>query len=791
MRYKPPTESDFTPLIALFNARRYAELEDKIQVLLVEHPNAAFAWQLLGGALQMQGKDALAAFQKVVSLSPNDAVANFNLGVAYKSAGQLELAAASYRHTLKLRPNYIEALSNLGGVLHDLTQLDEAVICYQKCIHLRPNYPDAYYNLGNVYRDLKQLHQAAQSYQQAVKIKPNFTGAYCNLGCVLKELGDLNEAVVHFQHAIATDPMFVEAHRNLAGLFRELGQFEEAVRCYQNALEIQPDSAEVLSHLALAYYDLKQFDQAIALCEHALTLDSHHADAHNNLGLSYKAIGQLDRAISCYQRAIGCNPNIALSYSNLGNALKDVGQYENAITNYLYAISLKPDFAEAHNNLGIALSSLGEHHQARISYRRALDIKPHYFEAHSNLLMAATYTLQSPADYLDEALRFGKNVAGKTPSRYAAWQCNPQPPKLRVGVVSADLHSHPVGYFLESLLAQLDSARIELIAYTNNPINDDLTARIKPYFSAWKSVFALNDQAAAQLIHEDGIHVLLDLSGHTAHNRLPLFAWKPAPVQVTWLGYFASTGVAGMDYLLADATGVPESQRANFSEQIWYLPDTRLCFTPPDTDLPVAALPGLTNGFVTFGCLQNLAKINDDVLITWGRILAALPHARLRLASKQLNDPTVVAQLQQRLQQYGISPARVSMHGPVSRAAYLAAYAEVDVLLDTFPFPGGTTTCEALWMGVPTLTLAGETLLARQGASLLTAAGLQDWIAASEEAYVAKAVHFAGDLPKLATLRANLREQVRISPLFDAPRFAKHFEEALWGMWQAHDRLLK
>ncbi len=749
--------AELNQLGMLLNSQQFTVLEVRASGLLEHYPNEAGLWKFLAMSLQMQGKDGLTAFQKTADLLPNDAGVQMNLGNALQDAGQLDEAVQSYQRALAIKPTFAEAHNNLGATFATLGQLEESVASYRRAVQIKPDFAAAHNGLGGVLRDLGQLDEAVASYRRAIKVQPNYAEAHNNLGVTLRDLGQFDQAMMSYRQVLKIQPDYAAVHSNLGVVLRDLGRLEDAISSFHQALAIQPDDAQTLNNLGLALYDLDKFGEATA----------------------------------SYKRALSINPDYTEALNNWGLMLYATNQHYDAIANYRKALTIDHNFAEAHNNLGIALSSLGEHHQARISYRRALDIKPHYFEAHSNLLMAATYTLQSPADYLDEALRFGKNVAGKTPSRYAAWQCNPQPPKLRVGVVSADLHSHPVGYFLESLLAQLDSARIELIAYTNNPINDDLTARIKPYFSAWKSVFALNDQAAAQLIHEDGIHVLLDLSGHTAHNRLPLFAWKPAPVQVTWLGYFASTGVAGMDYLLADATGVPESQRANFSEQIWYLPDTRLCFTPPDTDLPVAALPGLTNGFVTFGCLQNLAKINDDVLITWGRILAALPHARLRLASKQLNDPTVVAQLQQRLQQYGISPARVSMHGPVSRAAYLAAYAEVDVLLDTFPFPGGTTTCEALWMGVPTLTLAGETLLARQGASLLTAAGLQDWIAASEEAYVAKAVHFAGDLPKLATLRANLREQVRISPLFDAPRFAKHFEEALWGMWQAHDRLLK
>ena len=241
-----------------------------------------------------------------------------------------------------------------------------------------------------------------------------------------------------------------------------------------------------------------------------------------------------------------------------------------------------------------------------------------------------------------------------------------------------------------------------------------------------------------------------------------------------------------MDYLLADEVGVPEAQQEQFTESIWYLPDTRLCFTAPGIDLPVAPLPALSNDRITFGCFQNLSKLGDEVLEAWGEIFAALPSARLRVQCKQLREPAQAEQLAKRLQRYGIDPARVVTHGSAHREAYLAAHAEVDLILDTFPYPGGTTTCEALWMGVPTLTLAGDSLLARQGASLLTAAGLEEWVATSKEEYIAKAITLASDLPRLAALRAGLRRQVLASPLFDAPRFARNFEDALWGMWQRY-----
>ncbi|MBI3479315.1 MAG: tetratricopeptide repeat protein, partial [Nitrosomonadales bacterium] len=479
-------------------------------------------------------------------------------------------------------------------------------------------------------------------------------------------------------------------------------------------------------------------------------------------------------------------PEFAEAHNNLGSALKDIGQMDAALASYRKAIALKPDYAEAFSNLGIALKDIGQHDDALANYRRALEIKPDLLDAQTNLLFTLTYTAQSPEYCLEEARKYGRMVSKIAASPFFTWSCAVPPERLRIGMVSGDLHNHPVGHFIEGLLANLDYTRIELFAYQTDTQADDLTERIKPHFSEWRMLHALNDSAAASLIHADGIHVLLDLSGHTGKNRLPVFAWKPAPVQASWLAYWATTGVTEIDYLLTSAAVVPEEQRSHLSETVWYLPDTWICFTPPKLDLPVASLPALKNGYITFGCFQRLDKIGDAVLSAWAKILEVLPHAQLQLDCKQLGDPAVVQQQRFRFQQHGIDPSRVAMRGAAAtRAAYLARYADVDMMLDTFPFPGVTTTCEALWMGVHTLTLAGNTLLARQGASVMMASGNENWVAYDIRDYIDKAISFAGNIPELAASRAGLREQISTSPLLDARRFARNFESALWGMWQA------
>jgi predicted O-linked N-acetylglucosamine transferase (SPINDLY family) len=352
-----------------------------------------------------------------------------------------------------------------------------------------------------------------------------------------------------------------------------------------------------------------------------------------------------------------------------------------------------------------------------------------------------------------------------------------------VGLVSGDFYDHAVSHFLENILVSLNNTMIELIAYSNTPKEDGLTQRIKKYFKGWRVIFNMSDHFAAELIYKDGIHILMDLSGHTAKNRLPLFSYKAAPIQVSWLGYWATTGVAEIDYIFVDKIGVPRQNQKHFTEKIYYLPETRLCFSAPKIFVPVSPLPALNKHYITFGCFQNLSKLTDETLIIWEKIISQFPKSHLRFQSRQLNDQHYCEDFYLRLVGLGIKKDQVSLHAASSRRDYLTAHSEIDFILDTFPFTGGTTTCEALWMGVPTLTLAGDTLVSRQGASLLFTAGLSDWIANSIDDYINKACYFAIHLEELAKLRGILREQVLSSPLFNGQRFSQNFEKSLWDIW--------
>ena len=679
-------------------------------------------------------------------------------------------------------------MSNLHDalLLHRQGHLQEAAQGYRSILRAEPSNVDALNLLGLVHLQSGEYPEAIRLFRKCLKLKPDFAAAHGHLGEALIEMKSFTEATPPLRRAIALAPQWAEAHRNLGYALNESGQFKAALSCYQEALSLQPGMAPVHNHLGNTFSELGRFLDAEQNFRRALELSPDFVAAHHNLGLLLARSEQSDEAEACFRRAIELDAAYPPAYGGLAAILLKKGLIPEAEACSRRALALVPFFVDAHKTLAEALCAQGRYAEAETHYAEALRINPNNFEAHSSLLFFYCHRGEGSSQRALEIAHQCSQLVSKQSSRrlFKRWPADPAPERLRLGLVSGDLKNHPVGFFLESVLSRINPDRIELFAYPTNRHEDELTRRIRPLFSRWTSICELSYFDAAQTIHRDGIHVLLDLSGHTAFNRLPLFAWQPAPVQASWLGYFATTGIAQMDYLLADPVSVPTELRSQFTEEVWNLPDTRLCFTAPISDLPVSAPPSQTKTYVTFGCFQNTSKINDDVLKCWSQLLARVPASRLRLQAKQFADPRFVEHFECRCREQGIDAQRLLFSGELTREQYLAAHGEVDIILDTFPYPGGTTTCEALWMGVPTLTLAGSTMIARQGASLLTAAGLPEWIAYSEAEYVDKAAAFAGDLAHLAQLRSELRQKVLASALFDATRFAHHLEEALWTMWR-------
>jgi predicted O-linked N-acetylglucosamine transferase (SPINDLY family) len=607
---------------------------------------------------------------------------------------------------------------------------------------------------GNALEDAGQLPQALQRYEEAITLAPQFARAHLNRGNALLASDEVAAAIEAFETALQHDPDYAAAHFNLGNAYVRAGRADAAMKAYGKAIALKPDFVD--AHVALG----------------AVLDDSRHCGA----------------AIAHYRHALAIRPGYAEVHNNLGKSLREMGQFEDALASYRQALEINPDYAEGHNNLGNVLKDLGRLDEALAHYRRALELAPAFVEAHSNLLFLLNYRADADARLaLSEARRYGTWVTEHA-HIYAEWANLREPERcLRIGFMSGDLRNHPVSYFFEgvlSALTRLTPHRLEFFCYSNHFLVDSVTERIRSWCDGWCRTVGMSDAAVADRIRGDAIDILIDLSGHTAHNRLPVFAWKPAPVQISWLGYFGTTGVGAMDYLIADPWTLPPSEEANFTEKIWRLPETRLCFTPPDVAVQVSPLPALGNGYLTFGCFNNLSKMNERVVAVWAQVLHATAGSRLFLKSPQLKEAVVRNGVCEAFAAHGIEPERLMLEGLSSRADYLACYHRVDIALDPFPYTGGTTTAEALWMGVPVLTLKGERFLSRQGVGLLMNAGLPDWIAADPADYVLRATAHARDVHALAKLRATLRQQVLASPLFNASDFARHFETALRGMWR-------
>jgi predicted O-linked N-acetylglucosamine transferase (SPINDLY family) len=566
------------------------------------------------------------------------------------------------------------------------------------------------------------------------------------------------------------------------------GRLDEAALICRTVLAALPDCAPAQHVLGLVAFRANDYDAASEWLMAAVQRDPQ-IRYYDDLGDVMTAHGRPAAAAECYRLVIAAQPDNADAYNKLGRALRAQRQSAEAIEAFCQAIALKPDHAAAYNNLANALVEAGELPGAIEAYGIAISLRPDYAEPRSNLLFALNYAPGvSPETYFDEARRYEEALyASVVPfTNWPASRGREQRRPLRIGIVSGDLKRHPVGYFLDSVLAVIDRARIEFVAYPTRVIEDDLTRIIKPRFAQWTSLAAMNDEEAARRIRDDGVDVLIDASGHTAHNRLGVFARKPAPVQASWIGYFATTGLRAIDYVLCDAQVLPETEEAHFVERPWRLPDCYLCFSPPQEPIEVGPSPCLTQGAVTFGYFGKLGKVTDEVVAVWSRILLSVPGSRLLLKARELDGDYAMREAATRFGAHGIDGSRLLLEGGSPRAEYLAAYHRVDVMLSPFPYPGGTTTAEALWMSVPVLAMKGDRFLTHICESMLHAAGLADWIARDAHDYVAKAVACAKETATLAAMRADLRAQLLTSPLCDAPRFARNLEAAFEAMWSIH-----
>jgi predicted O-linked N-acetylglucosamine transferase (SPINDLY family) len=717
--------------IAHHQAGRLAEAEALYRQILAVQPNHADAWNLLGVIAQQAGRHdtAVEYIRRSVEQDPNNAGAHSNLGAALADLGRFAEAADACRRALQLQPGNPEACNNLGIVLVAEGRPGEAVPVYRRALDLRPEDPAAWCNLANALRVLEQLDEALDACRRALTLRPQFPDALNNLGSIFQDQGRIEDAVAAFRQALQLQPAHADACNNLGNALVDQGRFGDGVTALREASRLQPQRAEIHCNLGHALWWRRELDESVAACRRALQLEPGLPDAH----------------------------------LNLGNALRDQGQLQEAIGAFRQAVRLRPADAEFHSNLIYSL---------------------HFDPASEGALIE------------EEQARWNAKFdhAAARPDTFDRTNRN-RDRRLRVGYVSPDLREHVVGLNLLPLLRHHEHREFEIACYSGSLRPDKVTEEFRRCADLWRETTGLSDEKLAATIRNDEIDILVDLTQHMAGNRLPMFALRPAPVQVSFAGYPESTGLLAIPSRISDRwleelgmANTPRPQDSEFRipnsefspERLFLLPSF-WCYDPGEMSPAVNSSPAADSGRTTFGCLNNFCKVNEPMLRLWARVLLALPDSRLLILSAAGSHRRQVCAV---MEGSGVASARVEFVEPRARKMYLELYHQVDIALDTFPYNGHTTSLDALWMGVPVVSLAGKRPVSRAGLSQLSNLGLPELVAHSEDEYVEIATRLGSDRLRLAEMRRTLRARMEGSVLMDAPHFARKIEQAYRAMWR-------
>jgi predicted O-linked N-acetylglucosamine transferase (SPINDLY family) len=737
-------------------AGRLAEAEHLYRQILTRQPNHAQSLHLLGVIAHQVGchTEAVDLISRAIAILPdNDAAFHCNLGEAYRFLGQFDLAIAAYSRAIQLKPDYAAAYSNMGIVFNEKDRGDEAIRCFSRAIQLQPT-TEAYNNLGIALAGLGRLDQAVAAYFRAIQMKPDSAEAFSNLANVYRHQGNFDEAFAAYARAISLKPQFVSAYVNYGSALIDRGQPGEAITVLSAAVRLHPADALVRNNLGIALNAQRKYDAAAAAFSEAIRLKSDYAPAWYNLANVRKEQGSLDSAIGLYLKAIELQPDYPEAFSNMGNARMAQGLLDDALACYDQSIALRPCDPALHGNRLYAL---------------------HYHPSHDGRSILREHLAWGHLHARPLQLKIRPHENERSPDR-----------RLRIGYVAPDFRDHCQSLFTIPLLSHHDRDHFEVLCYSGVLIPDAVTERIKRCADVWRNIAGMSDDAVAELIRQDKIDILIDLTLHMSGNRLLVFARKPAPVQVIWLGYPSTTGLATIDYRFSDPYLDPPDvnppvQDEFYVERTLRLPDTFWCYDPLTSEPAVNDLPALAKGRITFGCLNNFCKVNETVLDLWAGVLKAVPDSRLMLlaaeGSHRQRTRESVAMRQ-------IDPERIEFVEYRPRNEYLEHYHRIDIGLDTFPYNGHTTSLDSFWMGVPVVTLAGQTAVGRAGLSQLGNLKLTELIAPTPQQYVEIATRLAEDLPHLAELRGQLRGRMKASPLMDAERFARNIEAAYRQIWR-------
>jgi predicted O-linked N-acetylglucosamine transferase (SPINDLY family) len=764
--------------------RLYAEV-------LAESPTDADALYR-SGLLELQQGDASSALALIEQAFlqrrnrglPIEAKHEMGLGQTLAALGLHTRAEAAYGRVLALDPNCVDAHFARALVLQSLNQHTQAIVAYERTLELSPDHFAALNNLGNCLQRSGRIAEAVSAYSRALTLRPDAAGAMANLGTVLQAVGRTEEAVALLRGAMAREPQVTAHAVNLGIALCRHKDFAAAEATLRQAHDADPSSADAAFNLGNALAGLGQARAAGELYRRAIELRPGHVDALVNLGNMHREQGEFAAAGEAYAAAMGVDPHCVSALNNAGCLLRTLGRLDEAEDVLRQALQVAPDNATLHDNLGSVLKDAGDLRMAMACFRRSLELDPDNPATHGNLAYALCFSADAAAPIRAECERWGQRFGAALSPTMQVFANDRLPlRRLKVGYVSPDFRDHCQSLFTIPLLAAHDRAAVEVYCYSSVRRPDERTQQIAKLADHWRDVRLLSDARLAQIIGEDRIDVLVDLTMHMADGRLLTFARKPAPVQIAWLAYPGTTGLAAMDYRITDPRLDPPGCEQNYQEHSIHLPDSFWCYDPLNTELDVGPLPALQRGFVTFGCLNNPCKLSDATLRLWGRVMQAVANARLILLAPAGRHRTRLAE---RLAAHGIDGQRVDFVPYRTRALYLRCYEHIDLGLDTIPYNGHTTSLDALWMGVPTVTRVGNTCVGRGGLSQLTQVGLAELAATTDDTFIETAVSLSGDLKNLAALRVQLRGRLENSPLMDGRRFAGHMEAAYrfaWARW--------
>ncbi len=761
-----------------------AEAEQLLRRATSLRPDDALSFNNLGLVLLQQGRttEAIVAHRRAIELRPAYAEAHFALGNAFKQQGALADAIASYGNAIAIRAGYPEAFNNIGVVLQRQGRRSEAIAAYHKALALRPTYGEASFNLGVVLHESGELAAAEAAYREVIQSGADIPLLHNNLGAVLQDQGRLDEAIVAFDKAIALAPDFAEAHYNRGLALQSQKRLGEALAAYGQAIKLRPDYIDAVNRSGIVLQETGRAPEAVALYRRLLESIGSQADVLNNLAAALMADGRPREALDALHQAFALKPDFPEALYNAGNAWRELGDLEQAIAAYRNAWRLRPDYDDAFGQLVYHRWRACDWEDYEGASRRITDM------LERGARVPPFYLLSTPASAADQLACARHWLQPIVPPDRDAFSHREvaNGTRIRIGYLSSDFHQHATAHLMAELFEHHDRDRFEVIAYSYGEHDDSaMRARLERTFDCFVDIRHLSHREAAERVRSDRIGILIDLKGYTHHARPQIAAYRPAAIQVSYLGYPATTGASFIDYIIADEFVVPVDQQEFFSEKVVYLPG---CYQVNDRKREIAlnaasrqecGLPA--KGFV-FCSFNNAYKITPSFFDIWMRLLKAVPGSVLWLLE---THRLVKRNLRLEAERRGVDPDRLVFAPIVSPAAHLARHRNADLFLDTLPCNAHTTASDALWAGLPVLTCAGKTFAGRVAGSLLAAVGLPDLITTSREAYERKALALATDPDLLSELRARLQRNRDMSPLFDLPRMTRNIEAAYARMWSA------